>query len=315
MKDNNQMTLNRLMQRFWVFPTLLSLKVFIVGLGLSPSVMSAEAAPNVEVTAINARLDRLERMADNPVLLQLSRRLAEQQREIQGLYDQIDRLKFEMSNFKEQEAKRYRDTDMRLTDIEADRSTIEASDELKIPLAENVPLTPALLPENVAVATPVTSETSVETNSKEPIKRLDEASTKQDSLAIKTRAANDEEKVAYQAAFDLMKKKQYTESIKSFETFRQQYPTSSLASNAAYWTGEGYLILGEKDKAITSFTVVETQYADSSKAPAALFRKADTLRDAGQKAAAKVLYQKVIDQYPTTKVADRAKTRISGLEK
>lgn len=274
----------------------------------------------VDTTDLQNRIERLERMADNPVLLQLSRRLADQQREIQGLYDQVDRLQFELKNFKEQAGKRYRDSDARLTELEADRNpgSQEAVQNEVVPEATLVPLTPAVLPVSVTDASvppvdktlqaPVPAAPQVQA---EPEKALPVATAE----PLKTRPATDEEKAAYQAAFDLMKKKQYAESIQAFEDFRKRYPESILSSNAAYWAGEGYLISGEKDKAIAAFDVVQTLYPDSSKKPAAMLRQADTLRDTNQKAQAKALYESLIKQFPQSTVAVKAKTRIEGLDK
>lgn len=284
------------------------LKLSLVSLSLlmlSPLVQAAEPRLNAEQSAMNARLERLERMADNPVLLQLSRRLAEQQSEIQGLNDQVDRLKYEIKNFKEQESKRYRDNDARLTELEGNLSTSKNAPIEDIPEVRDASIKPVQVP-NTPVK-PVFAPA--------PSKRPDVKAAPEKQNSIATQPATDEEKEAYQAAFDQMKKKQYAESIKNFEVFLGKYPNSSLASNAAYWAGEGYLILGDKDKAIDSFSVVESNYADSPKASASLLRKADTLRDKGQKPAAKALYQKVVDQYPTSSVAEKAKARIASLEK
>ncbi|BBP43740.1 tol-pal system protein YbgF [Thiosulfativibrio zosterae] len=311
----------------------LCLSIMLALSTLSINATAAEFKPNttaqattpavktqVDTTDLQNRIERLERMADNPVLLQLSRRLADQQREIQGLYDQIDRLQFDLKNFKEQAGKRYRDSDARLTELEADRNPghAETMPNDLIPEATSVPLTPAILPVSVTdaslppvdktpqAAEPATPQVQVKPEKVSPVAN---------PTAIKTRPATDEEKAAYQAAFDLMKKKQYAESIQAFEDFRKSYPESILSSNAAYWAGEGYLISGEKDKAIAAFDVVQTLYPDSSKKPAAMLRQADTLRDTNQKSQAKALYESLIKQHPDSTIAAKAKTRIEGLVK
>ena len=289
-----------------------------------PNTTAQTAAPvvktPVDTTDLQNRIERLERMADNPVLLQLSRRLADQQREIQGLYDQIDRLQFDLKNFKEQAGKRYRDSDARLTELEADRNPghAETMPNDLIPEVTSVPLTPAVLPVSVTDA----SLPPVEKTPQAIVPEATQVQAKPETLvpvanttAIKTRPATDEEKAAYQAAFDLMKKKQYAESIQAFEDFRQRYPDSILSSNAAYWAGEGYLITGDKDKAIAAFDVVQTVYPDSSKKPAAMLRQADTLRDTNQKTKAKALYESLIQQHPDSPITAKAKTRLEGLLK
>lgn len=281
---------------------------------LSPMAPAVQAA-SAEQAALNARVERLERMADNPVLIQLSRRLAEQQREIQALYDQVDRLKYDIKNFKDQEAKRYRDNDMRLMELEGNLTSSKNPNGDEVMSAPSAAIIPAQLPATTNLAAPAKPVFAPA-----PPKRAETKVSENDQVLIKqntitTQPATQEEKEVYQVAFDQMKNKQYAESVKSFEAFLSKYPNSSLASNAAYWAGEGYLILGDKDKAVASFDVVETHYADSSKASASLLRKADTVRDKGDKAAAKILYQKVIDLYASSRVADKAKERLMSLEK
>lgn len=279
---------------------------------LSPMAPAVQAA-SAEQAAMNARVERLERMADNPVLIQLSRRLAEQQSEIQALNDQVDRLKYDIKNFKDQEAKRYRDNDMRLTELEGNLTSAKNTTDDEVMAAPSAAITPAPLPVTTNLAAPAKPVFAPAPSKRTATKANAQTLIKQNSIA--TQPATQAEKEVYQVAFDQMKNKQYPESVKSFEAFLSKYPNSSLASNAAYWAGEGYLILGDKDKALASFSVVEDSYADSSKASASLLRKADTVRDKGDKAAAKILYQKVGDLYPSSSVAGKAKERLMSLEK
>lgn len=71
--------------------------------------------PNlVMAQTLDQRVERLERMANNPVLLQHAQRMNDQQREIQSLYDEIDRLKNQLRALENTLSKQYREMDERL---------------------------------------------------------------------------------------------------------------------------------------------------------------------------------------------------------
>lgn len=243
------------------------------------STSMASAAP---VGSIEERIQRLERMADNPVLLQLSQRLAQQQREIQQLHDTIDRMKRDQRMFLDQAKQRYAETDQRISELEQ---------QLKQGVTVSVrPDAPA----------PVAPAVGGQTNTASPAGGV-----------IKVHPATAQENAQYQKAFALMRAAKYEDSIKDFEGFIKQSPDSSLASNASYWAGEGYLILKDYAKALSSFERVFNQYPDSNKTPDAMLRAADSLVSLNKREEANKLYKQVIQAYPDTRAAENAKKRVS----
>lgn len=233
------------------------------------------------------RVKRLERMADNPVLLQLSQRVSEQQREIQRLQDEMDRIGRDIRSGTQQDAKRYTETDQRISNLEL---KFKSLDNINPPTVEPI----------IAIKPEPVKTTAVATNdSKDPVQKV-----------IAVRPATAEENDRYQAAFALMRAAKYDESIKLFEAFLSKNPESSLASNASYWAGEGYLIRKEYDKALDAFHVILDSYPDSSKVPDALLRSADSLASLKKVSEARVYYQKVLDIYPDSGAAKSAQKRI-----
>lgn len=229
------------------------------------------------------RLQRLERMADNPVLLQLSQRVSEQQREIQKLQDELDRIG-RANRFGIQQAnKQYSETDQRISELEA-----------KLKSAGRPAVT-------------VPTSTIQPTTSAPPQAGADRDS---DSKEIQVHSATKSEGDEYQAAFALMRASKYDESTQAFETFLASHPKSSLASNASYWAGEGYLIRKEYQKALDAFNVVLERYPSSSKVADSLLRAADSLISLERAEEARVLYQKIIDEYPEARAAKSAKKRL-----
>lgn len=245
---------------------------------------SAEISSNIE-----NRIERLERMADNPVLLRLSQQLSQQQRDISSLHDDVDRLKHQLRQANERNSRQYLDVDSRLS------------------VLEETPLSRQIMP-------------SVETPAKEASQNLNLVDTEEIqeplvvSEVIQTHPATDEEREIYRKAFDLLKQKKYQEAIDAFKAFKNTFPKSSLASNSAYWAGEGLLILGEQEKAIDFFAMVQKHYPTSSKAPDSLLRQADTLQNINKTQQAKELYQQLIKQHPEDRAAKKAASRLKELK-
>lgn len=236
---------------------------------------------NAAATSIEQRVQRLERMTENPVLLQLSRRLGEQQREIQQLHDAIDRLKRDLRNAEHKSDKRYKETDDRLSSLESG-SVVQATNSAQ-------------------VATTVSESV--------------ESQVGQVAVGpIKTVRATELEKESYQKAFAQMKAAKYDDAINAFEQFLSSYPQSELASNAAYWAGEGYLIKKQNQAALDSFMIVIERYPDASKVADAQLRAADSLANLNRLEDAKKMYQIVINARPQSRAAQTASKRLNGLQ-
>lgn len=245
----------------------------------------ANAAPQ----SIEDRVERLERMANNPVLIQLSRRLAEQQRQIQSLYDEVDRLNYQLKQTQDKLAKQYKEADDRLSVLETSRTSSAQTQEGSS--------SSVLVPEGTsggAQSKAVSAQSSSATG-------------------MTTHAATAKEKSAYEAAFALMKKSDYKGASKAFSAFKATYPHSDLASNSAYWEGEAEAVLGNDKAALKAFVDVYETYPASLKAPAAMLRAADMYDDLGDKKKAKTLYEKLIQDYPKKNVAEKARKRLSAM--
>lgn len=310
------------------------------------SLSVAMPASAVEGATLDQRVKRLERMLENPVLLQLSRRLGEQQRDIQSLQDENDRLKRELKNLRSLMDKRYQESDERFSALEGDTPVKQSRDRLSsanpvssevsqavmmdsVHKLESVATAPevnaaeqsALLKEPKVEATTVSeAEPDSMALSKEgvvPVESGDkvvEASEGQAKMIpIQTHAPTEIEKEKYKEAFALMRASKYSASIKSFEEFLTNYPESDLASNAAYWSGEGYLIKDQNQAALDAFMLVIERYPDSSKVPDAKLRAGDAYDRLGQKEEAKKMYQDIIQSRPHSKSAKNAEKRLEKL--
>lgn len=298
---------------------------------VSTLVLATTAVPvyAVQGATLDQRVQRLERMMENPVLLQLSRRLGEQQRQIQELQDENDRLKRDLRQLRALMDERYKENDERLSVLEghepkaaipavtagAMTSPSYSAAQTDASAIDNAPALELMPPASEPASVPPVSDPALvpaeQMTSKAPAdeKVVIETETTQ-SLAIQTRPATEPEKEQYKAAFALMRSSKYKESVEQFEAFMQKHPQSDLASNSAYWAGEGYLVLGNNQAALDSFLKVLNLYPDSPKVPDATLRAGDSYDRLGQSAKAKEMYELIIQERPHSRAAENARKRL-----
>lgn len=121
------------------------------------------------------------------------------------------------------------------------------------------------------------------------------------------RRIENEDKEAYDAAYDLLKKGKYAEAEKAFTVFMRDYPESTLAGNANYWLGETYYARGQYEVAAGIFSDGLTQYAKSSKAPDNLLKLGMTMAQLKKKDEACGFLTLLPEQFP--KASDTLKKR------
>ncbi len=116
------------------------------------------------------------------------------------------------------------------------------------------------------------------------------------------------EQPAYQAAFDLLKTKQYPEAEAAFKAFLDQYPAGSLAGNAHFWLGEFYAVVnGDNGSAKPHYEALVYQYPSSTKMPDALFKLGRIYVQEGDAQRGRELLQRVQDEYPKSDSAAKAR--------
>ena len=127
-------------------------------------------------------------------------------------------------------------------------------------------------------------------------------------------AETDAVKRDYEAALRLMDKKDYRAAITRFKDFIKKYPKSRLANNAQYWIGECYYAVREFDQAIVEFDAVRRKYPQGDKVPAALLKQGFAFAELGEKVNARLVLQELVEKYPQSQEAARAKARLKALE-
>lgn len=114
------------------------------------------------------------------------------------------------------------------------------------------------------------------------------------------------EKLYYEAAFDLIKAKDFAKATQAFNAFLRKYPNSQYAGNAQYWLGEVDLVNGDLQSAGKAFASVSQNYPSHSKVPDSLYKLADVERRLGNTEKAKTIWRQIVAQYPGSSAAQLA---------
>jgi tol-pal system protein YbgF len=131
-----------------------------------------------------------------------------------------------------------------------------------------------------------------------------------DSAAAETPAVRRDYEVGWRA----LEKKDYKVAISQFKDFLKKHPKSRLADNAQYWIGECHYALREFDQAIVEFDAVRRRYPQGDKVPAAVLKQGFAFAELGEKVNARLVLQELVEKYPQSPEASKAKTRLKALE-
>lgn len=121
------------------------------------------------------------------------------------------------------------------------------------------------------------------------------------------------EKLYYDAAFDLVKAKDFAKAGQAFNGFLRKFPQSQYAGNAQYWLGEVNLAQGDLQGAGKAFAQVAAAYPSHAKVPDSLFKLADVERRLGNADRARGILQQLVSQYPSSSAAQLAQRDLQRL--
>jgi tol-pal system protein YbgF len=121
-------------------------------------------------------------------------------------------------------------------------------------------------------------------------------------------------KQPYLEAFDDFKNGRYDEARRKFQAFLKQFPDASLASGAQFWIGECYYMEGNIEKAILEYDKVILNYPKGEMVPHALLKQGLSFLKIGDKTGARILLEKLSNDYPDTHQAQLARATLTTLK-
>lgn len=130
------------------------------------------------------------------------------------------------------------------------------------------------------------------------------------SLAASTNV-NDTSRHLYDRVMEEFKHGDYEAALSGFRLFIELHRESALAANAQYWIGECQYRLGRYKDALNSFYNVGTYNPVSPKLAASAFKIGQTYTRLGEYERARLMFDRVLDQYPNGAEAELARKAIS----
>jgi tol-pal system protein YbgF len=122
------------------------------------------------------------------------------------------------------------------------------------------------------------------------------------------------ERSDYDSAFESLKRGQYADASKRFESFLAKYPRGTMADSATYWLGESYYVTQKYSQALATFQGLLGSFPQSKKSPDSLLKVGYCYYQLGDTAKATTTLKSVMERYPDQPVAKLAEGRLRALQ-
>lgn len=121
---------------------------------------------------------------------------------------------------------------------------------------------------------------------------------------------HDTSRKLYDRVMTEFKHREYEAALAGFRLFMELHSQSALAANAQYWIGECQYRMGRYKEALNSFYNVVMNYPLSPKQAASTLKLGQTYAKLGDHDNARIMFDRVVDQYPASSEADLARRAI-----
>jgi tol-pal system protein YbgF len=258
---------------------LLGLGAAFLALSGCASTPPDEDPVQINLKELDTRLVRIERVMANQSLLEVSNQLEALRSDVRSMHNDVDQLSKALESGHKQQRDMYADLDQRLKNLESRGGGASAAS---------------------AAPSPSYSASAG-------------AAAAAAASAGAGAADSGEDKVAYQAAFNLLKDGQYDRAIATFQKFLVTYPDSSVADNAQYWLGEAYYVNKSYPEAEAAFQRVVDKYPQSRKLGDALLKIGFCRYELKQWQSARDVLGQVVTRFADTPAARLAQQRLDKM--
>lgn len=248
---------------------------------------------------LEQRLARLERMVNSQSLLEMLDRIDTLQREVALLRGQVEEQQHTIEGLESRQRELYMDVDRRLLQVEregsASAAAISSQPLATAPEGDSTPLTAA------AGSTHPQTTVGVDGTPGKP-----EASAED---------LKQQEREAYQAAFDMLRELRYAQATAAFREFLQRYPQGRYAHIAQYWLGEAGYAQRDFSQAIKDYNALLVNYPNSPKLPEAMLKMGYSHYELKEFDIARQVLNNLIQQYPDSTEAGQARNLLKRINK
>ncbi len=121
------------------------------------------------------------------------------------------------------------------------------------------------------------------------------------------------EKEFYDAAFSLIRQRDFDNARQAFDIFLKKYPDGQYAANAYYWYGEVCLVQEDLQEAGSSFAKVIHSWPEHSKAVDSMYKLAMVEKRLERIDQAKQILQTIVREHPRSSAAKLAQQELQRL--
>jgi len=118
----------------------------------------------------------------------------------------------------------------------------------------------------------------------------------------------------YDKALAQFQAKKFKESHDLFSKYLEKSPKGEHAAEARYFLGESLFNRNEYELSILEYQRVIDEFHGAAKAPAALLKQGQAFEKLNDVVTAKMVYYKLMDDFPKSDEAARAKTRLDAMK-
>lgn len=107
------------------------------------------------------------------------------------------------------------------------------------------------------------------------------------------------------------REKRYPEARQKFEKFVKDFQKHALTPNSYYWTGESLFAEKKYEDAILAYETFLKKFPENDKVKGAMLKQAYAFIEMGDRKTGKVILERIIEKYPTSKEAELAEKKIA----
>jgi tol-pal system protein YbgF len=281
------------MRRF--YPLIFSVGILLPGCYIPDQLNSLEREQRslkTQNTASQSELDAIRAsLADTRANVDQLRR------EMRALQEKVEEVRYQFDRRIGQVGQSGRDGDLRIKDLEA--RVAKLSDDLKTQTSELKARDDEMRKMREAMQGVAADTASVRA-----------ANEARERAAAQTASA----KRDYEDAIRLVERKDYRAAIPRLKEFLNKYPDNAAVEDAQYWLGESFYGVKEYDQAILEFDGVRRRFPKGEKVPAALLKQGLAFAELNDKLDARLILQELVERFPDSEEAARAKQRLKTLD-
>jgi len=243
----------------------------------------------LQAATVEERLDRVERMVNSQSLLEMLDRIDSLQRDVEQLRGQVEEQQHTIEGLKSRQRELYLDIDRRLSRIEREGGT-------PVPVAAAAGTTAPVTP-------PLTSSAGTA-----PAAAVAKPEPDADTVM-------QQEREAYQKAFDMLRELRYAQATAAFRDFLKQYPHGRYAHIAQYWLGEAGYAQRDFRQAIADYNALLANYPNSPKLAEAMLKIGYSHYELKEPEQARKVLEQLLQQYPDSTEAGQARNLLKRINK